>query len=955
MEPFLYQVASLFYKKLGREISSVHFVFPNRRAGLFFQKYLSEIASKPLFSPGILTVTDLFVQLSHMQLADNVGLLFDIYDVYKDISHSPETFDDFLFWGEMLLNDFNEVDKYMIDARQLFTNVVDLKEIDVRFAYLTDEQIAIIRRFWEHFMPVGDNRQKQDFLQLWEVLYPVYSELKKRLELQEIGYEGLIFRSVADRINAKDEPDMPFCQLIFVGFNALTEAEKVLAGWLKKKGLADFYWDYEAEWVKDSRNKASFFMKENLLRFPSRYSLPTAADLFFNHPEIEITGIPSSVGQAKEMSRILEQLINDGSISGESAIHAAVVLPNEGLLMPVLHSIPEAISRINVTMGYPLRNTPVSGLMEHIIEMQRNMRMANGQSAFYYKYVLPVLHHRYVSFFAPSETKRLIADMQQFNKYFLRQADIPSHPVFELIFRRTENANETLDNVLKLLEYFQQTLPANTALSQLEMEFIYHYYLYVNRMKGLTSSRKSPEMSVESCYRLLKKLVSPASIPFVGEPLSGLQIMGSLETRALNFDYVIILSVNEGVYPKRDPIHSFIPYNLRKAFGLPCNEYHDSIFAYNFYRLIAPSKRVFLLYDTRTDGMQTGETSRLVYQLKYHYHLPVTERLLTFDVRLTAPEPLTVKKNEHVMQQLQRFFEGGDRALSASAINTYINCPLKFYLLNIEGLSEEEEVSETVEANTFGSMFHQVMQDIYTPLAGHMVDDDMLSKIKKNDRFLTDRIEAAFATYFHKSNEKQHLTGQNFLTGEIIRKYVKQMLDIDRKQTPFTCIEPEKKIQTVWKLPSQQSVQLKGFIDRIDQVKGMIHILDYKTGTGDLKFKNIPQLFEKNLGKRPKDLMQIFMYCLLYEADARPSQPIVPGIIYLRSLFSSPFEMHIMQKDGKNSSIVDNFSTYRNEFAAAFTNCLEEIFSPETPFMQTTETTSCNYCPLKEICRRIES
>jgi CRISPR/Cas system-associated exonuclease Cas4 (RecB family) len=388
---------------------------------------------------------------------------------------------------------------------------------------------------------------------------------------------------------------------------------------------------------------------------------------------------------------------------------------------------------------------------------------------------------------------------------------------------------------------------------------------------------------------------------------------------------------------------------------MPDNEHHDSILAYNFYRLASGAKRIFLLYDTRSEGLQTGEVSRFVYQLKYHYRVPIVEKLLTFDVEWSKPETITVNKNPHVTEQLRRFLKGGDKALSASAVNTYINCPLKFYWLYVEGLSEEDEVSETVEAGIFGSIFHQVMQDIYEPLIGRSVPDDVLTTIKKDDDFLTHRIESAFAKHFHKTSTVKKLTGRDFLVGEIIRKYVKQMIDADRKNTPFVYLASELKIQARMMLKSGKEVNLKGFIDRIDNVNGVIRILDYKTGTGTQTFRDIPQLFDQKSEKRPKDLMQVLMYALLYDENLNDAGcPVEPGIYYLRNLFSQSFTTRISRKENASAPtvIVENLSGCKEEFKEAFINCSDDIFSPDVPFMQTEIAKHCDYCPFAGICGR---
>ncbi|MFR9166645.1 MAG: PD-(D/E)XK nuclease family protein [Dysgonomonas sp.] len=440
-------------------------------------------------------------------------------------------------------------------------------------------------------------------------------------------------------------------------------------------------------------------------------------------------------------------------------------------------------------------------------------------------------------------------------------------------------------------------------------------------------------------------------MPFTGEPLSGLQIMGMLETRALDFENLIILSMNEGVFPQRKAANSFIPYNLRKGFGLPTYEHQDSIFSYHFYRLINRAKRIYLLHDSRSEGLQSGEVSRYFSQMKYLYadYFNIQEKIATYEISVTENTPITIRKNEHVQNLLHKFLTG-EKNLSASAINMYIDCPLQFYFSIIEELDESDDISETIEANTFGSIFHSIMEWIYRPLHGKLVTADLLHNIRKNDNLLTKEIERSFAkNYFKTDPEKaRKLTGQNYLTGEVIRKYVKKVLQTDAKSTPFIYVESERRIKTNYPLPSGLSVSLKGFIDRIDEVRGKTRIVDYKTGKGELIFKDMEQLFDKEAKDRPKAIMQVFMYAYLYLLD-NPDKIIEPGIYYLRNLFSKNFMPKISCKNLPN---IENFSEYQAEFKVHFDACLEEIFDTETPFSQTTTGKACEWCLFTNICNK---
>ncbi len=969
MIPFLYQVASLFYSKYGAEVSRLAFVFPNRRTGLFFQKYLSEVSEKPLFSPTILTINDLFVQLSGKQTADRISMLFKLYDIYLDHSGSSETFDEFLYWGEMLLNDFDDIDKYMVDARMLFTNVTDLREIENDFSFLSPEQIAAIRTFWSSFYPKGDTPNQEQFLAVWQILYALYADLREALAAEGKGYEGMIFREVVELLEKNECCDLPYTKVVFVGLNALSVAEERFLSELQKRGIADFYWDYASPKVTDPDNKASYFVERNLRQFPSQ--LIGNGQLATDNEDggkkkMEVIGIPSGIGQAKQVHSLLSELCKEDEMSAEEALRTAVILPDEHLLIPVLNAIPEQIRRINVTMGYPLAGTPVASLMEYILALQKNIRYVDRRPVFYFRDVLPILNHRYVSTTSPEVVSDLVKDISENNKIYISYDDLNKTPLLSILFTPVTAVDAFSDYLIGVLQELNKAVESGkwkvenidsgaeqlstsdsqlSTINDIEQEFIFHYFATVNRMKEVMQEA-NVEMKIDTYFRLLKRVTDTITIPFHGEPLSGLQIMGVLETRALDFDRLIILSMNEGIFPLRKAANSFIPYNLRRGFGLPTYEHQDSVWAYHFYRLIYRASHVSLLYDTRSNGLQTGEVSRFVHQLHYHYEEPIRNKLVVYNVSSSKTPALQVAKTKEVMNRLAAFRRGGERAISASAVNTYLDCPLKFYFSVVEGIREEEEVSETIESNIFGSILHKVMEELYQPFCGKMVTADLLKAIRKDTPMLMGAVARAFAEIFFKTDIVRPLTGQNFLIGEMIRKYVEKVLERDVKLTPFRYIESEKKIKNLFPLADKSEIQLKGFIDRIDEVRDAVRIIDYKSGSGTTQFTSVEALFDKEDKDRAKAVMQVFMYAWMYGAKA-----IQPGIYYMRTLFSPSFDSGIYRRTDrfKTEQVLD-FDNYRTDFENSLRNCLDEIFDTETPFRQTPNGKACLYCPFKDIC-----
>ena len=647
-------------------------------------------------------------------------------------------------------------------------------------------------------------------------------------------------------------------------------------------------------------------------------------------------------------------------MSSEEALRTAVILPDEHLLIPVLNAIPEQIRRINVTMGYPLAGTPVASLIEYILALQKNVRYIDRNPLFYFRDVLPVLNHRYILSTSPEIISSLVKEITENNKIYISHTELEKTPLLEILFTPVTGVEAFSDYLIKVLEELNKVMSAlsdeeeedaTLRTNDLEQEFIFHYFTTVNRMKEVMKDARI-EMKIDTFFRLLKRVTDTITIPFHGEPLSGLQIMGVLETRALDFDRLIILSMNEGIFPQRKAANSFIPYNLRRGFGLPTYEHQDSVWAYHFYRLIERASHVSLLYDTRSNGLQTGEVSRFVHQLHYHYEVPMRDKLVVYNVSSSKTPPLAVPKREDIMRRLDAYRKGGSKAISASAINTYLDCPLKFYFSVVEGIREEEEVSETIESDVFGSILHKVMEELYKPFQGKMVTVDLLKAIRKDTALLTGAIARAFASEFFKTEVVRSLTGQNYLIGEMIRKYVEKILERDGKLTPFVYIESERKINGLISLSDHSEIRLKGFIDRVDEVRDAIRIIDYKSGSGTTTFSSIESLFNKEEKDRAKAVMQVFMYCWMYaHLTENKGKTIQPGIYYVRSLFSDPFDPSVYHRiERGKSEKVEDFSGYAQAFEEGLRGCLDEIFNPEIPFTQTPTGKACSYCPFKGIC-----
>ena len=942
MKQFLRQVAEHYFAT--GEISRHCFVFPNRRSQLFFQKWLSDLvreSGKPVLAPGMLTVNDFFYKICGNRPVDRINLLLVLYHCYKELNPAAETLDDFIFWGDVLLGDFDDVDKYLVPAASLFTDVSQYKGMQDDFSYLTESQKEAVERFISNFASSGGydaSRQgpvKERFLQIWNILLPLYSNFRDSLQSQGMAYEGMVYRNLAERLQEESAVDVVgkffpegTC-FVFVGLNALNECEKKVLSRLRDAGMAQFCWDYSSDMIKDARNRSSFFMKDNVIQFPQAFELDAEP---LEEPYIEVIGVPSAVGCAKQLPRILDS-VNPGQLD------TAVVLPDENLLIPVLNSIPEQITDINVTMGYPMLGSAFFSLMDEIARMQLNMRLKGGKWMFYHRNVWAVFSNSVLTSVLDDVTAEIVKAIRGKAKYYILQEDFAGSPLLEAVFRPVVTAPADTSGaqtaalsayLLDLAGQFGVMLKDKDGMV-LELDFARQYYQDISRLRT-----KAMEIMPKTFVHLVLQAEAGRSVPFKGEPLKGLQIMGPLETRALDFDNLVILSCNEGIFPRHSANASFIPPELRKGFGLPTYEYQDAVWAYYFYRMIQRAKRIYMLYDSRTEGLRTGEESRYVKQLELHFGKVFHRVSVNSPIaKSNPPEPL--KKTADDIRKLESV------TFSASSIQNYLACPAKFYFATVKGLKEEAEVEESLQANQIGNVLHKLMQQIYG-VKGGVVDAGYLRAWASN----TEKLKFEVSGLIKEELKTVEVTGRNLIFANVICKYAIQILNRDCELLQESGADSFK----ILSLETEDIVKIcgrpfKGYIDRLDYLEeGTVRVADYKTGRVmdeeiDISDNGAAALaemiFAPDSAKRPKIALQLYVYDKIVQKKY-PGKKIFNSLYPAVRLFKEPVP------------VVECSQTFMEEVDGRLEQTFEEIFNPEVEFRRTSDEKVCEYCDFKMLC-----
>lgn len=939
---FLEQIAAHYQTNYGEELHHFGFVFPNRRAGLFFRKELARQARKPIFAPDILGINDLFYSYSPYKTTDQISLLFRLYKQYIRIVEPEESFDHFISFGTMLLRDFNEIDKYLVDARQLFQNLNDLSALDLGKDYLTENQHKALEEFWGIVNNNGEGEFKTDFISVWSKTYELYDAFKSHLAEECLAYDGMAFRHVAELLK-NGSVDTTYERLVFIGFNALNPTEKALLNHFKTQGKADFYFDYQSPLITSQTESAGAFVKVNQMTYPSEFELKEVPNS--QVPKIDIYDITSGIGQTKIVNQLLRETIQDDETH---LVDTAVILPDEKLLSPLLHVIPENIKSVNITMGYPLTLTPVATLIDYLLDLRSNMRMLNGEWTFYYKQVLAILNHPYILQTDEKGINKLNRQLIADNMFNIPSSLLckETNALLQTIFTdKSIEADAYLTNILNLI---RTTIWASE--SALDKEYFAVCSMAVERLK--TNMQKF-EVSLEfkTFFSMTKQIIGLVNVPFKGEPLMGLQIMGMLETRALDFKHLIITSFNDNIMPRRQQVQSLIPYRLRKGFGMPTYENNDAIYAYNFYRLLQRAETVSLIYDSRTDN-RDGEISRFYYQLKYVFNMPMNENKIDFKLETPPNQPINIKKSERIMSELNRFKAGGDKDISASMINNFIKCPLKSYLEKVVGLYTNDEISEDIEADKFGTIFHAVMEELYKPFINQKVSAEQIDNMLGQSVHLDNIILKVFNKKF-LNNQSEHLRrpqGMQLLVISIIKKNVVQTLRLDKKRVPFTYIASEFPVKRILDLGDGLKINIKGYIDRIDRDdNGVYHIVDYKTGKFNNEFKTEEDLFIDKYNGFPSGITQILLYSLVYSQMQNEHITIQPHLYFIQNMHQENYSGEIF----RNGVALNNFESVKVPYEKGLAECLSAFFNHNIPFSQTAHVdNNCKYCDFKTICNR---
>lgn len=1024
MTPFLKDLASTFLRHYGLVLKDFCFVVPNKRSGTFLHNYFCQAFKAGSTSPDdifvlprIVTITDFVTELCGLVVDSRIDTLFTLFKLYSAKKGADTDFNRFRMWGEIALADFNDVDMFCVNPHKLFHNLVSLNEIATD--YLTDEQREVVesyfpdyagrRRsesFWQHFNNKSATGVK--YLRLWETLDDLYHQLDAALEKRGLCTSGGAYRRALAAICEKGAWVLPYSQVVFVGFNALTtveyrifrEIQKIevtLHG--KRCSLGDYYWDATGE-ILNGSNSAAHFIVRDKLRFPSKLKLTESSCGTGSPNRLTTIACPGNTVQTKVVAQILKELHNDDPDTVKRAGGVVVAMPDEGLFFPMLYSLPSELKEVNITMGYPLKVTATFSWMRLLRTLHAHSRNERGGQVFLRDDMLIFLAHplsraimgsRFCQWLTGSIRGRNqfmtdsyeisdILNCDEITDPTKRQEELDriagmKRPCTDEALKLLLTPLDGLDtphllcgHLLSIITMAVESLGGDSAdhtdtstlKTELEVENLLTYADAVSRFLD-AATLHGIKMHHTTTFSLINQLLSSETISLKGEPLSGVQIMGMLETRSLDFDNVIVTSLNERIFPRRLRNRSFIPNSLRADCGMATTRFQESIFAYYFYRMISRARNVWLLYDSRSGGLRSGDPSRYIYQLRYLYpdksHIVTETRRVS--VTTSAPLPLTGEKTPVVMERLNKYLDSESGLyLSASALKKYFKCPLQFYFRYIRRIKVREDEDEAMTAALQGSIFHDTMHDLYSSLPRDAAGSALVTA-EIIDRWLTpgDNNEAPVAGRILKNNIAAQYLRQKDFDGNLrgfadiyfdpIFYYVKSTLAADRLTTPFRFLGGEEEQTACFPLNDDEhrSVNMKYIIDRIDEVNGNVRLIDYKTGSDKTDFNKVSDLF-----KDREAIMQLMLYASLKDIHDSTSAPLKICIARPAQLNFNGFSYDITHNGSPLTSHLD----IKEEFEAELRKRLTELFDPQTPFCQTSAKGSqygpCTYCDYAGLC-----
>ncbi|MEE2773067.1 MAG: PD-(D/E)XK nuclease family protein [Bacteroidota bacterium] len=894
----------------GNSISEMVFVLPSKRAGAYLLKELSEIVTQPAFAPKVLSIEEFTEEISGLQAIDNTISLFEFYEAYKHITpaEEKEDFETFITWAQSLIHDFNEIDRYLIDYRPFFDYLSGIQ--DIKHWYLQDEKTELIQRY----------------LKFWKKLPDFYEELRERLLKEGKGYQGLIYRKAAE--NVTNYLVNNNTAHIFIGFNALNSAEQHIFQQFLEDGQSQVFWDIDRVFYEDPVHSAGMFMRDYFSNWNYYQQKPfqEQANLFSNSKKMEIIGIPKNIGQAKYLGEILQQ------IPKEELENTAIILGEEELLLPTLNSLPPSITELNITMGYPVKNAPVNALFEALFQLH-----SQEQSQYYYKDVVSILSHPSMESMLGESAQVFIQKLRKENIVYFGYELIAAHfkdPEHQKVIRAAfQPKKQTVTDFLKDVQ--QLIFSLKTILKEQEdklaLEFLYHYHTLFNKLSSLNAQYDHIQ-TVKSLYGFFRELVATENLDFQGRPFQGLQLMGMLESRALDFETVIITGLNEGTLPAGKSDSSFIPYDLKTEYGLPTYREKDAVYTYHFYRILQRAKKVYLLYNTEADGLNSGEKSRFITQLEVEKQPAhdLLQKVISPKVTIKPQELRQVEKTEAMMAKIKSLAVSG---FSPSALTTYIRNPLDFYRQYILGIREQDEMEETVAFNTLGTVVHDSLEAFYKPLEGQFLSEEILLGFMG-------RADAEVARQFANTYSKAPMNrGKNLLIAEVAKRYLHNFLkfELDRVKIgdEIQILQIETNLKTAVAIESLDfPVYIRGKVDRFEAVNGLPLVIDYKTGRVENSKVTVEnwEAITTDYDKYSKSF-QILTYLSLLALDKDFTFPSEAGIISFKNLKSGLLKFEKKEPGSRKKDSLITTETIQ-DFQLELKKLIVEICDPEIPFVE---------------------
>lgn len=971
MKTFLSLVANDLLKRFGNNMHNVTVVFPGKRASLFLNQELALASDTPVWAPRYITMSDLFYSLSPYVKADPIDSIASLYQIFSKTILTEEiqeeySLDKFWGWGEIILSDFDDIDKHLADAEAIFSNVYEQMQLE-NLDYLTNEQKDTLQHFFKNFSAEGNSLIKERFLNVWSKMYQMYTDLRKEQMQAGTVYEGAIFRSVIERLKKDDTLLTSFLAdrqtIVFAGFNVLNDVEHALMSAIQKQGKALFYWDYDSYYVENPEHEAGEFMRQNLKDFPCALGKENYDNL--RHLQ-DVTFISCNTDNAA--ARYAHQwltLLKDKNllpIKGE-ARRGSVILCNENLLQPVLHSLPQQVEKVNITMGFPLTDAPIYSFVMALLSLQTD-GFDLTQQRFRHPFVQVVQHHVYAPLLEEEQWLRYQAtDNMQLLAYLIEMVE-------------------------KVGVHFSEIQEPNV-YEQLYIEAIFQTHRILTKFLQLTCRDKNPLVVQHiTLRRLLRTLLCSTSIPFHGEPAHGLQVMGVLETRCLDFSHMLMLSVEEGMLPKNTQGNTMIPADIREAFGLTTPRHRIAVFSYYFYRLIQRTKHLTCVYNENCVGNNKHEMSRFLRQMLAETEIPIRTLWLRSDTSIQDAQTLSVPKTPKILQRMLERYDintSGKNAipLSPSVINTYMTCPLKFFLAHVSGLRADVDPQDGLNAPLIGDIFHDTAELIYKRIiqrtGSHIIQRNTLSELLSDMEGLVGPIlDIVFDTvYFHPADHWQRTeeawkmvcrdtrpgnqyTGELIIIRRVLMQYLTNLLRYDLRHTPFRIITTETdrmfNVQLTMNnstnselstLNSQLNITTGGRIDRLDEQDGRIRVVDYKTGYHVPSIKSMDDV-TNTAGKHEGYFLQAFLYSYAVLQNDKPQLPLVPALFYPGKAYKEDYDPTLTI----DKKVIEDFAPLADEFYKGLTQVVKQIFSPDYSFTQTPEVKDCANCDFKLLCGR---